>query len=397
MPDDVMGMVFTFPLSLRRWVDSGLLEREKQIYEEHLRQGNFRRIIWFTYGLGDEKLSKELMVASRLDSRITVVGLPRWAKGKLLRFIYSLLLPYVRKKEIECIDVIKSNQMGGARVAAAIARKSRAIFELRTGYTYSLFKKKALEQSTCLTDRCKNYLRYIYYLHTEKKLYKKCDFAFVSSKGDKKYVCTKHKINATKIHVLTNYIDTDRFTLETDINKRQDRFLIVGRLNEQKNIISALRAFSKLNLGLDIYGDGELKEELAREINILTVDASLKGRISNADLPKIYNNYRYFLLPSLYEGMPKALLEAMSCGCVCFGTNVEGINEVISDNENGYIIPGISEADIYYKVKEILNKRNEKAESKISKAAVQYIKNKHSLGDTAYREYLAFSERRANN
>ena len=38
--------------------------------------------------------------------------------------------------------------------------------------------------------------------------------------------------------------------------------------------------------------------------------------------------------------MPKALLEAMSSGCVCIGTNVVGINEVIVNGENGFLIDG---------------------------------------------------------
>lgn len=45
--------------------------------------------------------------------------------------------------------------------------------------------------------------------------------------------------------------------------------------------------------------------------------------------------------------MPKALLEAMACGCICLGTDVMGINEVIQDNYNGYLSKGTSSNDIY--------------------------------------------------
>src|SRR3972149_402807 len=64
------------------------------------------------------------------------------------------------------------------------------------------------------------------------------------------------------------------------------------------------------------------------------------GSISNEELPPVLNRYRFFALPSVREGMPKALIEAMACGLVCIGTDVEGINEIIRDGENGFLAGG---------------------------------------------------------
>lgn len=393
MIDDVLGLVFTFHVSLKEWVESGLFEREKQIYEEHLRLGNFGQIIWFSYGNEDERLAQELVSKGRLDSRIVVVGLPRWVRGRVSRLLYSFIIPYVRNKEIGMLDIIKSNQMEGARVAAAISKKSGAVFELRTGYTYTVFAKKSLYEGE---KRLRNLLRYIYYSYMEKKLYNVCDYAFVSSKQDRDYVCNRYSVNGFKIQLLTNYINISQFKPMRELEERDIRFLMVGRLNEQKNVINTLRAFSRLKVGIDIYGDGSLKEDIEQVINKLGIDAVLKGKIPNADLPVVYNKYRFFILTSVYEGMPKSLLEAMACGCICLGTDVEGINEIIVDNYNGFVIPGTSEEEIFCRIKEVYDNQDMILLKNISERAVQYVQNNHSLSDIARREYLAFEKEQKN-
>ena len=97
--------------------------------------------------------------------------------------------------------------------------------------------------------------------------------------------------------------------------------------------------------------------------------------LPNDKLARIYNQYRYFILPSYFEGMPKTLIEAMACGCFCIGTNVKGINEVIKDNINGYLSKGLTQRsllNVLHKVKKNKNKQ-------ITANAVNMIKKNFSL------------------
>jgi glycosyltransferase involved in cell wall biosynthesis len=56
-------------------------------------------------------------------------------------------------------------------------------------------------------------------------------------------------------------------------------------------------------------------------------------------LPAYYHSFDLLLMPSLHDGLPNALLEAMACGCAIIGTPVGGMADVICDAENGRLVP----------------------------------------------------------
>ena len=64
---------------------------------------------------------------------------------------------------------------------------------------------------------------------------------------------------------------------------------------------------------------------------------NLLGNIPNHKLPEILNQHELFILPSLWESMPKTLLEAMSCGLPVIGTATDGTREVIKHGKNGIL------------------------------------------------------------
>ena len=71
----------------------------------------------------------------------------------------------------------------------------------------------------------------------------------------------------------------------------------------------------------------------------LKVKANFLGRFMNNELANIYNQYLVYVLCSKYEGNPKSLLEAMSCGLIVIGTDVPGINNIITSGKNGFLVP----------------------------------------------------------
>lgn len=88
---------------------------------------------------------------------------------------------------------------------------------------------------------------------------------------------------------------------------------------------------------IDIIGIGPLSSQLQEVARNNGVKANFLGNVPNHELPDILNQHELFILPSLWEGMPKTLLEAMACGLPVIGANISGTREVIEDGENGIL------------------------------------------------------------
>ena len=119
----------------------------------------------------------------------------------------------------------------------------------------------------------------------------------------------------------------------------------VGSLVEnkgQKILIDAMHMLLKegLSLKLILIGDGPMRgflEEYVKKLN-LTSYVKLTGQLS--DPLQIIDQADLFIMPSVYrEGLPLALLEAMSCGTAVVASKIGGIPEAVHENENGILVP----------------------------------------------------------
>ena len=72
------------------------------------------------------------------------------------------------------------------------------------------------------------------------------------------------------------------------------------------------------------------------------VDIEFIPNQRNEDLPRYLNECEIFAFPSLYEGHPKALIEAMSCGLPVVTTPVYGIQNLVTHKVNGYLCNGVT-------------------------------------------------------
>ena len=93
-------------------------------------------------------------------------------------------------------------------------------------------------------------------------------------------------------------------------------------------------------------------------------------------MPYILNQAKVFILPSYYEGHPKTLLEAMSCGLPCIGSDVTGIREDVEHIKTGYLCKTDYE-NIANAIEIILS--DESLQKTIGKNAREYILKKYSI------------------
>lgn len=129
------------------------------------------------------------------------------------------------------------------------------------------------------------------------------------------------------------------------------RIVNVGRLTAQKNQTLLLRAFARFHgshpeYTLSIYGDGPMREELAR----LADGLGIAGAVSlEGNVPEVHSRIsgaEMFVLSSDYEGMSNALLEAMAMGMPCISTACEGSDEIMRSGENGLLTAIGDEAEL---------------------------------------------------
>ena len=131
---------------------------------------------------------------------------------------------------------------------------------------------------------------------------------------------------------------------EIDEEKREKLVINVGRLAEQKDQKTLIEAWKVVNKHypdwkLEIWGDGELKEQLQAQIEETGVQESvyLKGLTSHIETE--YPRASIFALSSRYEGMPLVAIESMTAGVPCVSYDIMGIRDVITDCEDGVIVP----------------------------------------------------------
>lgn len=131
-----------------------------------------------------------------------------------------------------------------------------------------------------------------------------------------------------------------RYSSILDRNIRTGKnFITVSRLSKEKNIEGLLRAFSLVkdilfDRKLILYGDGPQQEQLEQLINDLGIDENVFFAGNVNDFTEINDDASIFVLNSLSEGMPNALIEAMIAGYACICTDCPiGAPHWLSDNE----------------------------------------------------------------
>lgn len=364
-----IAVIFTLGVSLDSWEQLGVLTREREYYAKLCEKSGASQIFWFTYGNRDSRFD------GRLPSFIRVIPKPRLFAGKIGNLIYSFLMPLLFPGIFLSLSLVKTNQMRGAWAAVIAARLYRKPLVARTGYSWSTFvshhpRKTALDHLATAV---------------EWTVYRFADAAIVTSRTDAEYIQVRYRIPCAKVNVIGNFVDTDLFRPQEDARRYPDRLVFVGRLSPQKNLANLIKAVAQLPCSLDIYsGSGELREELEGLAQRLQARVSFKGSVDNDLLCGILNNYEIFVLPSLYEGAPKALLEAMSCGLAVIGTDVCGTNEIISHNRNGWLVKKTDSESLKEGIGELL--RRPELRKSLGLEARRYVTENLSLQALAQKE-----------
>ena len=196
------------------------------------------------------------------------------------------------------------------------------------------------------------------------KLVRTLSERFLVSKADKTICVSQSNLNEGKSKfpmvrstVLVNGINQSKFNPNgtyTDIRKEfnidQDAIVVgyIARITAQKDPLTFIKAISLTpsdqNVKFLVIGDGDLKAEMRSLAENLKLDKKIIFEKFRSDIPAILNGIDIFCLPSLWEGLPIALLEAMAMRKAIVATAIDGTMDLIINGENGLLVP-VSDAE----------------------------------------------------
>jgi len=183
--------------------------------------------------------------------------------------------------------------------------------------------------------------------HIESEIIKCSDVLTVSSRSVAFELANYYNLNPCDIMVLGNAVDeTFLQQCHSPAARESDTIMYVGRLAygkglqdliESMKMVVAKRPSSKLV----IIGKGPLLMRLINRTNELGLrdNVEFKGFIAHSELPSQYTRASVFVMPSYYEGMPTAILEAMACGLPVVATFVHGNVDVVKNANTGLLVP----------------------------------------------------------
>jgi len=205
-------------------------------------------------------------------------------------------------------------------------------------------------------------------------------------------------ISPKKIITIPNGIYGPQYDIEIDIEKKKRELNIQGsgpiigigvRLTEQKGITYLLKAMPEVirvfpEITLVIAGQGPLEGPLKKEAVDLKIDKNVLFAGPRLDIPELLKLFDLYVLPSLWEGLPMVLLEAMAAGCPVIATNVGGTSAVITDGYNGSLIEPMSSGKLTKELLKLL--RHEKLRAMYSQNGRGIFVEKFSA-ETMTRKY----------
>jgi len=358
----IVGIFLTWDNSLNTWEKSGTLDRELNIFKK-LHQEKGVQFVIFTYGDKNDCNYENKFEFLKI---IPIYSKIKRSKCRLIRVIKSFIIPFKFKNELSTVEVIYQNQLLGCWVPILVKILRNKPLLIRTGYDMLDFAKK---------ENKSFYIKVFYKILTTIGV-RASDLFTVTSQTDLERFKYKYPKKKNKFILRPNWVEI--FNPKKLEDRKSNHILTAGRLVTQKNFQYLITEFSNTKevTVIDIVGEGDQKKELQILAEQKRVEVNFLGKLNHSELQKLFQNYKYYISTSLFEGNPKTLLEAMASGCVVFASNINNHKEIISHLNSGVLFE-LKEN----KLKNIFDEYKDDKEklSKISKNAVELVKKTNGL------------------
>lgn len=196
-------------------------------------------------------------------------------------------------------------------------------------FPWTAIRNKVYRNSSLLTF----WLSFVFWWHKKIGTFNKVD----------RYICLTD-FSKELMQKNISWIDSKKFVVKPNftesiavINKteRQNHFLFIGRLSEEKGIEVLLKAFENTNYQLRIAGDGPLKN-LVEQKTLQHSNIKYLGVLNKTAVNRELSSTQALIFPSIwYEGMPMTILEAFSNSTPVIASNIGAMSTMIEHSVNG--------------------------------------------------------------
>ena len=301
---------------------------------------------------------------------------------------------YTIPKNIKVINIDKKRARYAIPKLVKIIKNNKPDIVLssvvQSGIILSIAKKFIFKNKPIIVHRVANFFSNINIPFPSKILYKKTLKSFdsiISVSDEMKEDLEKNtKLKSKQIQTIYNPIDLKKIDIKSNeeieekfiSNSKNKIILGVGSLTKQKGFKYLIKACEQIvknrrNTYLVILGKGKKREELTELIKKLKIEDKVKLLGFKNNPYKYMKRANVFVLPSLWEGLPGVLIEAMACGTPVISTSCQsGPKEILKNEKYGILIPIKDHKQMRKEIKSLLNK-DRKAE-KMGKMAKKRVK-----------------------
>lgn len=193
-------------------------------------------------------------------------------------------------------------------------------------------------------------------------------------------ICETVGVRKRKISIVQNGIPVDRFCCRPDPillekfvgSSSQPIILTVARLVKQKGISYLVKAANLVPEAFFLLaGDGPDRSALETQAQALGLKERVRFLGHREDIPELLSICDLFVLPSLFEGLPLSILEAMAAGKPVIASAIGGVSEVITDGKTGILAPSEDPYALAAAIYKIL--KDQTFAGKIAKAGQEHV------------------------
>lgn len=228
-----------------------------------------------------------------------------------------------------------------------------------------------------------NLFKRVFYRQIERYICEKLDIIIADSEHDGQEMLENEIVTRDKLRIIKNGIDL-KDLIKLPIGREEIEPLgTIARLVPQKGIYYLIKALAilknhfLLTPRLVIAGDGPLRRALEKKGAKLGVADQIEWVGAIKDPLEYYKKFGVFILPSLWEGLPLTMLEAMASGLPLITTDTSGALDVIEDEVDGLIVRRLKSRELAAAILRLM--QDEKLAKKIAAAGRKKVLKEYGL------------------